>query len=344
MHVAPRLPAPRGPLSERLLGILADRPQDGGEPLVGRRAVEAADPWGDDVQLALYTLLELGYRGFEGVDPAWEVQPGVIQAVNRLEELFLGAVTAAVGPVAAAGADEVRSQLEALANGDGPSLSAWVDQHGTIAHLREFAVHRSAYQLKEADPHTVALTRMTAGRAKAAFVEIQADEYGNGLPGRSHQELFASTMRQLCLDDTYGAYVDHIPDVTLATVNLLSLFTRTRRWLGAAVGHLALFEMTSVGPMARYARSLRRVTGGAEGAEFYDVHVVADQIHQRLALDGLVVPFVADEPGLAADVVFGARALGVVEGRLTDRLLARWRTNRTSLRRPLIRLRHPSAA
>ena len=343
MHVAPSLPEPRGPLSERLLGILAERPWDGGEPLVGRRAVEAADPWGDDAEIALYTLLELAYRGYDGVDPAWEVQPGLVQAVNRLEELFLGAVTAAVGPVAAADADEVRRQLHALAHGDGPSLSAWIDTRGTLAHLREFAVHRSAYQLKEADPHTLALPRLAAGRAKAALVEIQADEYGHGVPGRSHQELFAVTMRHLGLDDSYGAYVDHLPAVTLATVNLLSLFSRTRRWLGAAVGHLALFETTSVAPMARYARALRRVTGGVEGAEFYDVHVVADQLHQRLAVEGLVTPFVADEPTLAADVVFGARALAVVEGRLTDHLIARWRTNRTSLRRPVVGVRRTSA-
>ena len=47
----------------------------------------------------------------------------------------------------------------------------------------------------------------------------------------------------------------------------------------------------------------------------------ADEHHQRLALDGLVVPFVADDPAQAADVVFGARALGAVEGRFTAHLL-----------------------
>lgn len=46
-------------------------------------------------------------------------------------------------------------------------------------------MHRSAYQLKEADPHSFALPRVPAGRAKAAFVEIQADEYGGGVPGAS---------------------------------------------------------------------------------------------------------------------------------------------------------------
>ena len=131
---------------------------------------------------------------------------------------------------------------------------------------------------------------------------------------------------------------------TLATVNLLTLFGRSRRWLGASVGHLALFEMTSVGPMARYASAVRRVTGGDEGAEFYDVHVVADEHHQHVALEAMVVPFVADEPALASDVLFGARALTLVETRFTAHLLDRWATNSTSLRRPVIRIRRTHAA
>lgn len=344
MNVVPCLPQPRGPLSERVLRALADRPRSSGDPLVGRRALAGADPWGDDVQIALHALLEVGYRGFAGVDPAWETAPSAILAVNRLEEMFVGAVAAEIGRVDVSGPDEVRTALDALARGDGPSLSTWIDERGTIDHLREFAVHRSVYQLKEADPHTMALPRLAAGRAKAAFVEIQADEYGNGRPGRSHQELFATTMRQLGLDDRYGAYVDHLPAVTLATVNLLSLFARTRRWLGACVGHLALFEMTSVGPMARYARAMRRVTGSEDGAEFYDVHVVADEHHQHLALDAMVVPFVSEEPSLAADVLFGARAVTLVEGRLTAHLLDRWGADRTSLRRPVVRLGRSHAA
>ena len=221
MNLAPSLPQPRGPLSERVVHALADRPRSGGEPLVGRRAVAGADPWGEDVHVALHTMVDLGYRGFAGVDPAWETAPGVTQAVNRLEDLFLGAVTAEVGPVTATSPRAVRAELDAIVQGDGPSLSRWIDEQGTIDHLREFAVHRSAYQLKEADPHTLALPRLAAGRAKAAFVEIQADEYGNGRPGQAHQELFAATMRELGLDDRYGAYVDHLPAVTLATVNLL---------------------------------------------------------------------------------------------------------------------------
>ena len=86
------------------------------------------------------------------------------------------------------------------------------------------------------------------------MVEIQADEYGGGRAERMHAALFARAMDALGLDSRYGAYVDHLPAVTLATVNLMSLFGLHRRLRGAIVGHLALFEMTSSIPNRRYAQ------------------------------------------------------------------------------------------
>src|SRR5829696_620035 len=325
----PWLPDARGPLTERLFTELRRAPGR------FRLLAEPADIWGEDAQLALYACLELRYQGFADVDPDWEVEPGLVELQNRLRRAFLEAVAREVGPIHARTPGAVRAELLAPASGHGPSLSARMEASGTVDQLGEFAVHRSAYQLKEADPHTYALPRLAAGRAKAAYIEIQADEYGGGEPGEAHQELFATTLRALGLDDRYGAYLDLLPATTLATVNLLSLFGTSRRWIGACVGHLALFEMTSVGPMGRYAAAVRRLTGSEAAARFYDVHVVADEHHQRLALDGLVEPFVAAEPDMAADVVFGARALGVVEGRLTAHLLDSWGDGRTSLRRPL---------
>ena len=67
-------------------------------------------------------------------------------------------------------------------------------------------MHRSAYQLKEADPHSWAIPRLR-GRPKAALVEIQADEYGGGRPDASTPSS-SPRMAALGLDRTYGAYLD----------------------------------------------------------------------------------------------------------------------------------------
>jgi hypothetical protein len=80
--------------------------------------------------------------------------------------------------------------------------------------------------------------------------------------------------------------------------------------------------------MGRYAEALRRLELGDVGgpaARFYEVHVAADARHQVIALDDMVGGLLIDEPELAGDVVFGARALAAVERRFADALLAAWR-------------------
>jgi hypothetical protein len=161
---------------------------------------------------------------------------------------------------------------------------------------------------------------------------IQADEYGAGDPERVHATLFARTMEALGLDPTPHAYLDAIPGPVLAGTNLISLFGLHRRWRGALVGHLALFEMTSVGPMGRMSRCLERLGVDAAGRAFYDVHVVADEVHQHLAVDGMVAPLLAASPELASDVVFGARALQAVDTRATSQLLGAWAAGVSALR------------
>jgi hypothetical protein len=115
-------------------------------------------------------------------------------------------------------------------------------------------------------------------------------------------------------------------------VNLVTMLGLHRKWRGALVGHLALFEMTSVGPMSRYSKAMRRLGLGEEATRFYDVHVVADVEHERLALDQMVCGLVEEEPELGPQIVAGARWLAELEGRLSRHILTSWDQGRTSLR------------
>jgi hypothetical protein len=183
--------------------------------------------------------------------------------------------------------------------------------------------------LKEADPHSWVIPRLE-GAAKTTVMEIQYDEYGSGDPGWMHSELFRGTMVAAGLDGSYGAYVDRLPGLTLATVNLISLFGLHRRWRGALVGHLAAFEMTSSLPNRAYGRGFRRLGFDAEATRFFDEHVEADSVHEVLACD-LAVEVAAREPALAADVVFGAAALALLEGRASAALQRAWREGNSML-------------
>jgi hypothetical protein len=319
----PCLPSPRGPLTEALFARLVGPPG----PLPDVAVVD--DPLGgDDLQLALYCCYELHYRGFAGVDEGWEWCPELLAWRARLERAFEGALRGAVGPIAIG---DVVAQLHQSAGAPGPSLSAHMAERGTVDQLREFVIHRSPYQLKEADPHTWAIPRLS-GAPKAALVHLQADEYGGGVEPAMHATLFADTMAALGLDPGYGRYLDVVPGTTLATTNIISLFGLHRRLRGALVGHLALFEMTSVVPMGRYSHALSRLGFGEAATRFYDVHVTADEVHQVVAAEQLVRPLVEAEPALAADVVFGAWAATLVEAAFAASMLDAWSQGRSSLR------------
>jgi hypothetical protein len=285
----------------------------------------------EDLHLALYVCYELHYRGFSGVDPRWEWEPGLIAFRNRLERPFEEALIANFMPE---GAEPVVETIKSIAKStQGPSLSRYIGDKATYEEFLEFVIHRSAYQLKEADPHTWTIPRLD-GKAKAAMVEIQADEYGGGRAERMHAELFRKTMLALGLDGRYGAYLERIPGVTLATVNLISMLGLHRRLRGAAVGHLAIFEMTSSGPNRCYGDGGRRLGMPAEALEFYDEHVEADSVHEVIAAHDLAGGLEGQEPDLAPMIVFGARACAGLDTRFSEHVLGCWAEGLTSLRQP----------
>jgi Iron-containing redox enzyme len=327
------LPGARGELSGLLLDNLG---HEVGE-LPPPPPLDAADPLGDeDLQIALYLAYELHYRGLDGVDPEWEWEPSLLRLRRELEHAMQAALEEEVGPPSESPEpEEMDLALRAIADADdGPSLSRHIEREATVEEVREFLVHRSAYQLKEADPHSWALPRLS-GAPKAALVEIQADEYGGGRAERIHAQMFADALEAVGLDSSYGAYLDHIPGLTLATVNLMSLFGLHRRWRGALVGHLALFEMTSSVPNGRYAGGLRRLGFGDRATAFFDEHVEADAVHENVAAVDLAGGLARHERELGRDVIWGARALAALEGRWSRALLDAWADGRSSLVRPL---------
>jgi hypothetical protein len=329
------VPTPRGELSAFVLAELAAGPPHTLPRAPLGAAADALDD--DDLHLALYLCYELHYRGLPGVDERWEWDPGLLALRAALEARFEAALREAV-PTSPAPADpgEIDVALRAIADeDDAPSLSRHLERQGTVDELLEFVVHRSAYQLKEADPHSWAIPRLH-GPPKAALVEVQADEYGGGRPERVHAQLFADAMTALGLDCRYGAYLDRIPGSTLATVNLMSLLGLHRRLRGAIAGHLALFEMTSSLPNRRYAAAVRRLGfDDPRATAFFDEHVTADAVHENIAAVDLAGGLARQEPALARDILWGARALVELEGRWARRLLGAWSAGRSSLLAPL---------
>ncbi|NEK84595.1 iron-containing redox enzyme family protein [Blastococcus saxobsidens] len=330
-----RLPEPRGPLTDALTRDLLTRsPLPASTHEIADQLVARVDDalTDDDLQLALAICYELHYRGFEGVSDDWEWDTGLLGLRAGLERAHLAALRGLVGPVTATD-ESIDRQITALIDADeSPSLSSYMSKHGTAEQWREYLTLRSVYHLKEADPHTFAIPRLS-GRAKAAMVEIQADEYGGGSAARMHSELFAGLLRDLDLDAGYGALWDEAPAAAFASVNTMSLFGLHRRWRGAALGHLTAVEMTSSEPSRRYSAGLRRLGHDERTTVFYDEHVEADAVHEQIASVDMCGSLVAEEPELAADVLFGAACSLAMDGLAASHLLGAWEAGSSALYR-----------
>lgn len=288
----------------------------------------------DDIQLALFLLYASAYGSLPDLDASLEWDPELLAARGSLETAFEAVlrerVPAPEKPEPTV--DAVGRALFAMAEADtGPSLSRYLAKKATEEQAREFFMQRSIYTLREADPHSWAIPRL-AGRPKAALVEIQSDEYGGGRPDRVHAEVFAKAMRGAGLDTEYGVYVDAVPAVTLASQNTMSMFGLNRRLLGAVVGHLAAFEMTSSIPNRMYGEGMRRLGFGEDVTDYFDEHVEADAVHEQIAGFDMAGSLAEDRPELLADIMFGAAACLAVDGWAGSHIHDAWTAGRSSLR------------
>ncbi|GAA5112928.1 iron-containing redox enzyme family protein [Alloalcanivorax gelatiniphagus] len=320
-----RLPKPRGPLSEWLVSRLSspDATGTGG-------SAPAAGSW-DDECISLWTLHELSFRGFEDADDRAEWHPAALEVrhaletalEDRLRARWLASGVPEAGVPALAPGD-VPGAVEALvAADDGPSLADFVRRRADRDQALELLRQRSVYHLKESDPSAFVVPRLPV-RAKAALMELQYDEYGDGDPNRLHAHLFARGLEAAGLRAEYGAYVDDAIPENLEMNNAGSLFGLHRRLRGAAMGHLAAFEMTSSIPSRKMVQGLERI--GLEGpmAAYYDEHVEADAIHEHLALRDICGTLAEDEPEQGPDILFGAWTCLDVEARFATAMLAGW--------------------
>ncbi|WP_290056013.1 iron-containing redox enzyme family protein [Amycolatopsis solani] len=326
--VAATLPAARGPLSESVLGtLLREQPRAD----LGFDGLVAADPLGDDVQLALHLCYELHYQGLPGVSPDWEWDPELLRLRGALESRFLAALHENVP-----GGDDVTAELDAMLVEpvDAEGVSHFLRDHGDWEHLREYFTHRSVYHHKEADPHAWVIPRLR-GRAKAALVAVEFDEYGGGRAELAHARLYTDLLRAAGLPDGYLELIDHAPAEMLAVVNMMSLFGLHRSLRGALCGHFAAAEITT-GPSAhRMDQALQRVGAPEACRFFYTEHIEADAVHEQVMRHEVLGDLLEQEPELAADVVFGIQATEFLEGRFGTRLLERWQAGECSLRIPL---------
>jgi hypothetical protein len=316
------LPEPCGPVSRQVAEALRTEDRERchvvlpDEPVLTDR----------DVQLGLWMLYELSYRGFEDVDPTAEWDPAVVRIRRVLERKLEQELRQATRTrlAEAPEGDDVADQLLALVRReDGPKLASYLRREATLEEMRDYLRERSVQQLRESDPQSFLLPRLE-GAAKVALAELQYDEYGAGRPERLHQTLYAEALAGAGLDDRYGAYVREISGTSLASVNVMSLFALNRRWLAAGLGHFAAFEASSAVPSRRVASGIERLGLPVAVAAYFHEHVEADAVHEQVAARDVCGAYVAAHPDQRETVLFGAACHLHLEALSGAELLARW--------------------
>jgi hypothetical protein len=317
-------PKARGQLSDALFAVMTGARDDWD-------AVAAIAPQSpDDAQIALWAAYELHYRGLDDVDDTLEWHPELLRVRRRLEHDLERELrrryrespdreAAATSPAG----EFAESFFAFVERHDGPSLAAHVQRDCDREQVLDLLRMRSVYHLKEADATTWVVPRLTV-RPKAALMELQFDEYGVGDPNRLHSHLFAQGLADTGLRPEYGAYVDDAPAEILEQNNAMSLFGLHRRLRGAALGHLAAFEVTSSQPARRVSQGLSRLGLPDSLIAYYDEHVLADAVHEQQAVRGICAALVEDEPALTDDVFLGAFSCLDLEDRVAHRVLAEW--------------------
>lgn len=317
------LPRPRGELSAAVTDILRTAPS------ARTRFPEttAADPYGEDLQLALHTCYELHYHGFESVHPGWEWDPELLRFRANLEQAFRRSLRNDVK-----GGDDIAQTLaELLIEPLEPNdIARYLHDEGEWWHLREYFVQRSIYHHKEGDPHAWVIPRLF-GQEKASLVAVEYDEFGGGRGERVHARLYADLLAAAGLDDGYLHYLDVVPAPMLALVNMMSLFGLHRDLRGALVGQLATAEITSSPAARRMVAALDKLGAPAECRLFYTEHVEADAVHEQVMRHDVIGGLLAREPALTESVVFGIQVTNLLEDRFTDHVLGSWRAGASSL-------------
>jgi hypothetical protein len=199
-----QLPRPRGPMTVALLDYLRRDPAstrvDPARLTWSGATTDAATD--HDLQLALWLVYELPFRGLAGVDDAWEWHRGLAEVIEEWEDLLLDALVSVTMNTSMAAALRIAA--------DDQTLVA-----GSLDQFRELLVHRSVCYLREADPPT----------------------YGFPVAGAGKSADFRSVLTEWGLSTRCGHYLNCVPGITLLTSNMISMFGRHRRFRAALAGH-----------------------------------------------------------------------------------------------------------
>ena len=218
--------------------------------------------------------------------------------------------------------EDTADWLEQLALGDHPdedgSWGEYVSQTASLDAMKRIVLQRSLFFLREPDPWIYAVPTL-AGIAKAGLIDLLLDEYGWGKLDHMHSSVYARVMKALKLKTARDHYEKQTSWQYLATLNHQWMCALDPRLSRRLVGTIYLTEADSPGAMTNYLAAWDRLgIDDTNVAEFYDLHVHADENHRDVALHEVAMPVIEAEGPRAAREI----AKGIFDGRALEAAFA----------------------
>lgn len=305
---------------------------------VASAAFDEGDPDAADVaHRTLYALYSQSYWSPVGAYRGNEHDLTLAAVTLRLEEPFLAALDRLPLPEQPPqGEGAFCDWLEDLALRrplvPSSGMDDWYREHATREQMAEVVAQRSLFFLKEPDPWAMVIPSLR-GEAKAGLMDVLLDEYGWGRHEQMHSTVYEVLMQRLGLETGYDAYRDRTVWQFLAVLNYQSMLARHRRLCRRMYGYIYLVEASSPDAMRTYLAAYERLgIDDPDVRRFYELHVGADEDHQRVALREVIGPVVRAEPAAAAEIARGVLEGVTLHAAFSRHLQASFSAGRSSLR------------
>jgi len=201
-------------------------------------------------------------------------------------------------------------------------LFDYLCDRASLAQLREFIVQETPFDIHFGDILAMMLPGVY-GRAKSEFSRNFWDEMGRGEAALMHRQLRLDMTRRLGVpDDAYLHDVERfcMPELRLANMYFNAVFNRSQ--LPQAIGMMLATELMVPGRLDRQILGWRRVGLRDDDMRYLLEHTVVDVEHAKGWMDEVVLPMLAREPALMAEIVLGmARRLDHA-GAVCDHMVA----------------------
>lgn len=175
---------------------------------------------------------------------------------------------------------------------------AWgefIREEASLAAMHRIVAQRSLFFLREPDPWVYAIPSVR-GVAKAGLIDLLLDEYGWGKLERMHSSVYARVMDSLGLDSERDHYEAETSWRYLATLNHQWMCALDGALSRRLLGTIYLTEAESPSAMRNYLAAWKRLgINDRDVLEFYELHVEADENHQEVALQEVVLPVCVSE-------------------------------------------------